>query len=328
MAKQYRVVRKIASIPIVANGFDTRDLPMDYDYEAVGLRINASLQVTAGATSVRAEAPCQLVPRVEIIADGKNNLVSCPFWALSLGNYLRYAKDSGARATTPPSGVAIATYAVEALGIADFLQSDSARPKDTNFRSRGLSLFQIRLTFGAAGDAFVGGTVVFSGSPTVDVYALQTVEEIGQDGQFIDKPVGLAKVSYQEAAITASNANFEVVLPAGNLIRSVLCRFEGGTTAGEPDASILNNLQLANGIDVRWNLSGVNTRALNNLQFGQLTAGYYVADFMYQGQGGANMMGNLWDVSGRQQPKAIMDVTGGGSRKVQVVTREIILAAA
>jgi len=327
MAKQYRVIRKIATMAIASNGFDTKDLPMDYDYEAIGLRISASLQVTGAATSVRAEAPCQLVPRVEVIADGKNNLASIPFWALSLGNYLRRAKDEKGRAITPPSGTGVATYAVEALGIVDFALVDGARPKDTNFRSKGLSLFQLRCTFGAAGDAFVGGTVVFSGSPVVEIYALQVVEEIGTDGSFIDKPLGLSKVSYQEAAITASNANFEIDLPAGNLIRSVLCRFEGGVTAGEPDAALLNNLTLQNGIDVRLNLSGPNLRGLNNFQYGKLTAGYYVADFMTQGQGGYNMMGNLWDLSGRTQPKAVMDVVGGGSRKVQVVTREILLAA-
>lgn len=325
MAKQYRVLRKIATRPIVANGFDQYDLPIDYDYEAIGFRINASLQVTVLATAVRAEAPLQLLPRIEVIADGKNTIFSAPAWAASLGNYLRRAKDSGSRAVTPPSGVAVATYAVEANCIVDFAQPDGIRPKDTSFRSTDLSLFQTRLTFGSPGDCFVGGTVAFSGTPTVDIYALNTVEERGADGQFIDAPLGLTKTSYQEAAILASNTQYEIDLPAGNLIRSVMLRTEGDPTAGEPSALILNNMILQNGIDVRHNLQAANVRGLNNLQYGQLTAGYYVADFMTQGSGGNNLLGNLWDVTGRSQPKAVLDVVGGGSRKVQVVTKEIIL---
>lgn len=328
MGKQYRVIRKIASVPITANGFATQDLPRDYDYEAIGLRISASLQVTVLATSVRAEAPCQLVPRVEIIADGKNNLFSAPFWYTSIANMRRSLTDSGGRAVTPPSGVAVATYAVEANGIVDFATIDGVRPKDSNFRSRGLSLLQARFTFGAAGDAFVGGTVAFSGSPVVDVYAMQCVEETDANGNFLSNPIALRKTSYQELAITTSNANQEVRLPAGNLIRSVLVRTDGSVTAGEPSAAVLNNLQLANGIDVRFNLAGANIRGKNNADFGSVGAGYYLADFMFQGKPGNNKLSDLWDVSNAAEPKAIMDVTGAANVKAQVVTEEYILARA
>jgi len=328
MGKQFRVIRKIASVPITANGFATQDLPRDYDYEYIGLRIAASLQVTGAATSVRAESPCQLVPRVEVVADGKNNLFSAPFWYTSLGNVRRSLTQSGGRATTPPSGTGVATYAVEALGFIDFATLDGVRPKDSNFRSRGLSLFQLRLTFGAAGDAFVGGTVAFSGSPVVDVYAVQMVEETDAAGAFMSSPMALRKVSYQEQAFAASNANAEFRLPAGNLIRSVFVRTDGSTTAGEPSTAVLNNLTLQNGIDVRLNLSAANLRGLNNGQFGAVTAGYYLADLMRQESSGNAMLSNLWDVTGASEPKAILDVTGAANVKVQAVTEEYILRAA
>lgn len=328
MAKQYRVIRKINSVPITANGFATLDLPRDYDYEAIGLRISGSLQVTVNGTAVRAEAPCQLVPRVEVIADGKNNLYSAPFWHACLANVYREITESGARATVPPTNFTVATYAVEAQGFVDFATLDGVRPKDSNFRSRGLSLFQLRLTFGAAGDAFVGGTVAFSGSPVVDVYALQCVEETDANGNYVTSPLALKKVSYQEIALLASNANQQQALPAGNLIRSVVMRTDGSVTAGEPSATVLNNFQLANGIDVRFNLSGVNMRGLNNGQFGQLQAGYYIADMMRAGGPGTNKLSDLWDVTNAAQPNAIMDVTGGANVKAQLVTTEYILAAA
>jgi hypothetical protein len=327
MSKQYRVSQKIGNVAITANGFQSIDLPRDSDYEAIGLRIVASLQVTALATSVRAEAPSQLVPRIQIVADGKNVLFNAPFWATGLGNFLRSGKDEGARAITPPSGVAVAAYAVEACGVIDFCTPDGVRPKDSNFRSVGLSLFQAVFNFGAAGDAFVGGTVAFSGSPIIEVYALKCVEGVGADGK-VTTPIALKKVSYQEIALAATNPALEVRLPAGNLVRSVFVRTEGSVTAGEPSTAILNNLQLQNGLDTRVNLSAGAVRAINNMQFGKITSGYYVHDFMRQGQGGNNMLANLWDVTGPAEPKAILDVTGGANNKAQLVITEYILAQA
>lgn len=321
--KQYRLQRKVASPAIVAGNFATVDLPRGYDYEAVFFRIDASVQVTVAATSVRAEAPVQLVPRVELIADGKNTIFSAPFWAISLGNYKRDLIESGARVTTPPSGTGIATYAVEAIGVIDLATIDGIRPKDSNFRSYGLQLLQARISFGQPGDVFVGGTVNFSGAPVVDVFTAEEVEEMVEPGKFGTDPVAIQKVSYQEQAFAASNANAEMKLPAGNLIRSVFARTEGAVTAGEPSAAVLNNLQLANGVDVRVNLSGKQLRAKNNADVGQLTAGYYVADVLKKGPAPVNLT-ELWDVAGGADPKAVMDVTGGANVKMQLVTAEYI----
>ena len=321
--KQYRLQRKVKTLNIVAGQFDTADLPRGYDYEAIFFRIEASLQVTVLATSVRAEAPVQLVPRVELIADGKNTVVSVPFWKISLGNYMRDLIESGGRVTTPPSGVAVATYAVEAIGVIDLATIDGIRPKDSNYRSYGLSLLQARLSFGQPGDPFVGGTVVFSGTPTVEIYTAEIVEEMTEPGKFGTSPVAILKESYQEQAFAASNANAEMKLPAGNLIRAAFLRTEGAVTAGEPAATILNNLQLANGVDVRVNLSGKQLRAKNSADIGQFTAGYYVADVLKKGPAPVNLS-ELWDVSSGADPKAVLDVTGGANVKVQLVTKEYI----
>lgn len=324
MAKQYRILRKVATVPVSAGGFATVDLPRDYDYESVFVRITGGVQVTGTATSVRAEAPCQAIARMELIADGKNNLFSAPFWFASLASYDRKALQSGARITTPPSGVAIATYTVEALGSIDMLLLDGARPKDTNFRSIGLSLLQLRLTFGNAGDMFVGGTIVYS-NLNVEIFVRQLVEGVAADGS-VTSPIALRKTSYQEQALLSSNANQEIRLPAGNLIKSVLVRTDGATTAGEPSTAVLNNAQLVSGVDVRMNLSGGQIRALNNLDFGYMVPGYYALDIMQRG----SLLGNitdLWDVSGSAEPKLVVDVTGGANVKMQAVVTELIPAA-
>ena len=323
MARQYRIVRKVASVPVSAGGFATIDLPRDYDYETIFLRVNGGLQVTGAATSVRAEAPCQVVQRCEVIADGKNNIFSAPFWFASLGSYDRKLIEYNARVTTPPSGTAIATYTVEAIGTIDLMTPDSVRPKDSNFRSSGLSLFQLRMTFGQPGDSFVGGTVVFS-NMFVDVFVQQLVEVPDQAGQ-MTSPIALKKVSYQEIGLASSNANQEIRLPAGNQIKSVLTRTEGSVTAGEPSTGVLNNVQLAAGVDVRFNVSAANLRAKNNADIGQFTAGYYLADLTAKGFAAVNLT-DLWDVSGAAEPKLILDVTGGANVKLQAVVTEYILS--
>ena len=327
--KQFRITRRLAPITITANGFATIDLPRSYDYEAIFMRISASLQVTVLATSVRAEAPCQLVPRVVVTADGKNNLFNAPFWFASLGNYERPLIESGARATTPPSGVAVATYAVEAIGVIDFATINGLRAKDSNFRTSRLSLFQLQATFGAAGDAFVGGTVAFSGTPTLEIFTAEMVEvpDVVNGVPQYTTPLMLKKISMQEIAVASSNANQEIKLPAGNLIKSVVVRTEGSVTAGEPSTAMLNGLQLANGVDVRWNLTGPQTRARNNADYGQLTAGYYVADLCTLGASQVHL-NDLWDLVGQVDPKAVLDIVGGANNKVQAIVTEYIPAAA
>lgn len=323
MGSQYRIAHKIATVPVTAGGFITVDIPRDYDYETIFMRINGGLQVTAGATSVRAEAPCQIIQRAELIADGKNNIFSAPGWFAVLGSYDRKLIEYNARASTPPSGVAIATYQVEAIGTIDLMTPDSVRPKDSNFRSSGLSLFQLRLSFGQPGDCFVGGTVVFN-NMYVDIYAQKLVELPDASGA-LSGPVALKKISYQELTIPASNANQEVRLPAGNRIKSVLVRTAGSVTADEPSTAILNNLVLSAGVDVRMNLTGPQLRAKNNADYGMLTAGYYIADVTTKADSPINLT-DLWDVTGVAEPKLVMDVAGAANNKLQAVITEYIMA--
>lgn len=322
--RQNRILRKVATVPVTAGGFATLDLPRDYDYETIFVRINGGLQVTALATSVRAEAPVQIIQRIEVIADGKNNLYSAPFWFATLANYERLSISQGARAVTPPSGVAVATYQVEANGTIDFMSQGSVRPKDSNFRSAGLSLFQLRMTFGQPGDCFVGGTVVFN-NMFVDVYVQQMVEIPDATGA-ITSPIALKKISYQEIALLSSNANQDIRLPAGNNIKSVVMRTDGSTTAGEPSVAVLNNVILGAGVDVRLNLSAAQLRSKNNQDYGLITAGYYIADLTTKGDAPVNLT-DLWDVTGAAEPKLTLDVTGGANVKMQAVVTEYILAA-
>lgn len=326
MGTQYRVYRKVASIPLVAGGFAIQDLPRAYDYETLYLRLSGTAHVTVDGVAVRAEAPCQLVPRVEVIAEGKNTLFSAPLWAAVFGKYDRALIESGARATTPPSGHGVADYAFEAIGAIDFCTIDGPRPKDSNFRTSQLSLLQLRVTFGQPGDIFTGGTVSWTGTPTLDVFTSEMIEGADAAGK-VTTPIALKKTTWMRLATAANNSNQEQRLPAGNQLKSVIIRTEGNTTAGEPSTAQLNNIMLQSGLDVRVNLTGAELRAKNNADYGQIQSGYYVADLVNRGGASANLS-ELWDLSGQVEPKAVLDVVGGANNFVDFIVTEYILARA
>lgn len=324
MSQQFRIKRTYATIAAVAGAFATIDLPRGYDYESIHVRAYGTVNVTAAATSVRVEAPCQIIPRIELVADGRNTLFSAPMWFASLAKYDRpNMLESGARVVTAPTAASIAAYPFEVNGVIDLATVDGERPKDSNFRTDGLQLFQLRLTFGQALDMFVPGAGVAAFTAfNVEVSTVEMVEIPDANGQRTT-PVALKKVSYQELAVPTSNANQEVRLPAGNMIKSLVVRTDGITTAGEPTTAALNRAQIFSGVDVRINQLAGAIRGQNNNDFGQLTAGYYVFELSRSGAPTARLS-ELWDVTRQAEPKISMDITGGANVKAQAVVTEYL----
>lgn len=326
--KQFRIQRTYVQVPVTAGGFAIVDLPRGYDYESLYLRLTGSVVVSTGATSVRQEAPCQAIQRVEIVADGRNTLHSAPFWFDVLGHYDRDLSFNGSRATTAPTAASAATYPIEALGVVDFCTPDGERSKDSNFRTDGLQLFQCRLTFGNALDMFVpgAGAATFGAGTIVEISTSELVELPDPTTNTRTSPAALKKVSYQEVPVPSTNANQEVRLPAGNMIKSVLIRTEGLATAGEPSAGVLNNLQVFSGVDVRINMKGASLRGKNNSDFGPIPTGYYIADLSRNG-GVTARLSELWDVTNQAEPKISGDVVGGATVKLQAVVTEYLALA-
>lgn len=321
MGQQFRIQRTIAQVPVVAASFQTIDLPRSFDFEAIHLRLNGTVNVTTSGVAVRAEAPTQAVARVEIIADGRNTLYSAPFWHSVFGGYDRAQNQQGARYVTPPSGFAIASYAVEACGVIDLNTPDGERPKDSNFRTNALQLFQLKFTFGNVMDMFTGGVGTFT-NMNIEVSTEELVELPAADGT-VTTPSTLKKVSYQETTLPSSNVNFEQRLPAGNLIKSIMLRTEGLAAAGEPTTGVINNAQALSGVDVRLNMSGGALRAKNNNDFGYIQPGYYIMDFTRNGSFTARLS-ELWDVTRQAEPKAVLNVVGGANVKIQAVVTEYL----
>jgi len=327
MASQFRIKRTYATVTPTPGGFTTIDLPRGYDYESIHIRLFGTVNVTVAGTAVRAEAPTQYIQRAELVADGRNTLFSAPYWFTTLAKYDRpNMLESGARVTTAPTAASIASYPFEANGVIDLNTVDGERPKDSNFRTDGLQLFQLRLTFGSPADAFTGTATAAWTAITVEISTVELVELPDANNQRTN-PVALKKVSFQEIGVQTSNANQEIRLPAGNVIKSVFLRTEGNVTAGEPTAGVLNRLQVFSGVDVRVAATSGALRGQNNNDYGQLTAGYYVADLSRSG-GPCARMSEMWDVTRQAEPKISMDIVGGANVKAQVVVTEYLALTA
>jgi hypothetical protein len=329
MGQQYRIKRRTHSQALTENNVVTLDLPRGYDYETILLRVSGTANVTTAGTAVRAYAPTQLIKRVELIADGKNTIASIPGWAL-VKNFGR--EQFGLM--TPPTAAAIAAYAVEMFGSLDQALIDGVRPKDSNLRTSGMSLLQLRITTGACVDLFTGAP---AGSMTVfslDVGTVETIELPDAKGQ-ITAPLYLQKRSYQDIAIPASNANQQIVLPIGNALRGVVLL---STINGEPSNAVINNIQLASGVDVRVNMPGNMVQRLAAIDFDplgiltntttaqcstQMPTGMYIVDLMTNGPRDTNVT-NAWDLSRASEAKMILDVTGGAGYQITAVTTEFI----
>jgi len=332
MAQQYRIKRRIASVSsgIADNSLVTIDVPRGYDLESLFIKVTATANVTTNGTAVRALAPTQIVKRLELIGDGKNTIASVPGWYL--------CKNFGREQfglMTPPTAATIAAYPVEFFGSLDQALIDGVRPKDSNLRSAGMSMLQLRLTLGACIDLFTGGVAGTFTALAIEVYTVETIELPDAKGN-VTTPLYLQKRSYQDVALPSSNANQQIILPIGNALRGLVML---ATINGEPSNAVINNVQLVSGVDVRINLPGPALQRLNAIDYapvGQLTntagtdsfssllpTGFYYADLMTNGPRDVNVT-NAWDLSKASEAKLVMDVTGGAGYQVTVVSTEFL----
>ena len=318
MAKQFRIKRRVAQVPVVFGTSVTVDLPRGYDIESVFFYLSGSITLSSAGTAVRAESPMGLVQRAEIIADGRNTIASVR--ADAMQQYSPVRRSQGAR--TAPLGFAISTaYTFNGSFVIDQQMVDGIRPKDSNLRTSGMSLLQCRLTFGQATDMFTGTPVGALSTTFVDVFTSELVEIADEQGE-VTTPLYLIKRSYQDVSISGANSNLEIPLPVGNLFRGCLLR---ASSAGEPSAAVLNNVILRSGVDVRINLPIADLRISNQMDYGFAPpTGYAFADTMYNGALAGVRTSEGWDLTRASEAKLALDVSAPTTPAVSVMSIELL----
>lgn len=320
MGLQQRIKRVVAKVPVTDNGTPSIDMPRNYDYEAVYLRLFGGVQVTTNFATVRPEAPIQAFKRLELILNGQTTVYSKP-GTLARVNPMR--RQLGF--LTPPSAAVIATYQVEANAACDLALIDGMRPKDSNLRSAGLSLFQKKFTFGAAADLFTGAGVGLFNALFADVISSET-RELPDDKGMISSPMYLSKRTWLQFSPAASSSALKIPLPVGNFMRGVIIR---STNNGDPVDTVLNNIILNSGVDVRYNLTYLDARAQNRLDYDvAMPAGFVFADLMSVGSAGAGVHANdAWDLTNpatTSEASLTLDVTGGAGFQLDIEVIEMI----
>lgn len=325
MPGQYRIKRRIAllNIALAENTIQTVDLPRGYDLESIYFLLSGGGTLTGAGSAVRAEAPMQLIKRIEIVADGKNTIASVSGTLLRFGTFNRRGQLGS---ITAPAAATATAQTFNAGFVLDQQLIDGIRPKDSNLRTSGMQLLQLRITFGAYIDLFTGSPAgALSGSNTLDITTSEIVELPDADGN-ISRPLYVLKRTFQDIATPSTNGNQEVNLPVGNFLRSVTIRGEGAATAGEPSDNVVNFVTLRSGVDVRFSASWSQMVRMNQLDF-QITTrpiGLAIADLMASGQIVGVKGTDAWDLTRASECKCVLDVNGGANNKVSLMTTELV----
>lgn len=330
MANTARLRRKVGTWTLAANSESTFDLPRVQNYEFVVVELDAVVNLSVAGSAVRAEAPAQLLKRIQLVADGKDTLSDVPFSHVAFGNYAaKFAKE-----ITAPGSAGTGNSTVRAVGFINISNLRGWREKDTAFQAYLTRLLQLRVTSGAANDLFTGTPTGTITSGTVNVYVgshdeLEKVDGTTDQGE----PKRVKKRSTQVLTYSSANAAQQFQLPLGNSVRLVSIHAldsVNSSNVGEPSNALINNIKLSlNDTDVRFNVTGKATRSMmaNDLSvpIGDIPTGFYVADSSPLGK-----FSEYWDMRGdKDHPisRAILELDLAAPTTlglVEIVTEEEI----
>lgn len=251
--------REIGSIDYAANQTRTLPLPRNYAYRQLFLLLICQLDrasTTPDGGGPKDSAPAQLIQNITIRANGRDVIKSYDFETLHRLSEMRhhtrpyiYSEDW--------SGYADKTNSVlKVTAVIDFAMWDAIRPIDTLLDSAGLATLDMIVTWGSGLDT-MNDTWPGSGgsgeSVTVDSATLyvSSVEEVGV-------PAGAQFMTNKEYMIrkqvTATDNNFQIDLPVGNLYRSIVLKTHSD---GDQVDTIIpfgltnqNTIQIASGTEV------------------------------------------------------------------------------
>lgn len=299
--KSHKIRRKIKTVTFVENGTETVEIPRGYDLNNITLRLSGSYIIgTAVVTSVKTLAPSQLIKKISLYADGNQKFESTTG---RLAAFAAFERGLARKITAP--GVTVATHPIECSFFLDRENADGPRPKDSALHTQKpyMSLLQLDIEFGALADIVVIGSAVLTHAITVDVILNETVEREKADafeGRWV------RRVTLQEQSVTATNSALTVKIPVGGYFRGAKIISLDENNDGVD--TVVNNVAIQSGVDVRYNLPwnvGQNEN-LNDfgLQAGDLADGVLFADVTDKGK-----LNTLMDLTNRSEADLVMDVT-------------------
>ena len=312
--------REIGTIDFVANQTRTLQLPRNYAYRKLYLKLDAQLDVAGGsAGGPKDSCPAQLVSSIEIRANGRDVIKRLDLETLHRLTQMRY----GVRPfiDSLPSGFgAQSDMAVGVHAIMDFEMWRAVRPIDTLLDSAGLATLELIITFAAGLDVM---NDAFNGTINVDSATLyiSSLEAVGV-------PAGtkfMLNKEYQiRSQVNAASNNHQIVIPVSNMFRSFVLKTHSD---GVQVNTILNNIQLKAGTEVFKNRQADLLQCDNRVELGleipetagsagaidhyyleNILDGYYLLEFVKDGR-----LTESLDTSRLSSLELLLDVNNPGT---------------
>jgi len=311
------LTREVGNKAWVSGGSDTINLPRDYAYVDLMVKLVATWTISGGNTSgtLADNAPAQMLKTIEIRANGRDVLKSLDFTGLVRLTQLRYG--TAPNNTVLANGDNQAGTVLYVHAIIPFAMWRAVVPFDTLFNAKPLSTLEALLTFGTTADCFSSaGNRTIAATGTVYIASR---ESVGLPDNAI-LPVNKEATIQSEVTSTATEHKIPLNYAKDLRYRALVMRC---LDTGALSNSIINNIRLQSGGVVFYNLSGITTRNRNKLVYAVETmpTGYYAIDFCEDGR-----LKDSLDTSGLSSLDLILDVTvGSGTTYVKVYTTEIIV---
>lgn len=312
------IERELGQLTFAANQTSTLQLPRDYSYDQIKLRLRMRLYRAAGASAgaPRDLSGAQIVKRIEVRKNGREVLKSIDMETLMRLNQIRYntqpkydrkVYSSQADVTTQWDAFAAVTTGANAIdfdlnALLDFGMWQSIRRHDTLLDStaRGnVSTLDLVITWGAYNDVMTSAYDPAAGGVAADVVPtlyissgeyidIDTADDPYGNGYMTNKEYGIRKV------ITADNPRELIELGVGNFYRSLVLKTTAddvlvNTILGREVAGAAvgkeHTITLRSGTDVRKYKFGSVLQAENKVACGVETwpTGYYLLELCPDG---------------------------------------------
>jgi hypothetical protein len=316
--------RNLAKETLTLGNPKTFNLPKNYPYRRLLMKISGTVDVVAGNSAMTAvpQGAANLLSSITVRRDGKDSL-------FALGGLLAYELNRiqyGLPNTITNAAVTNATnVAVQATVLVPFENVNGVNPFDTLLNGKGLSSLDLLIETVSAQNLMYGG----NGSVSVNTpftLSIDSVEEFGGESFIFDD---LKTYLAHKVPVIGASQSFQIKpITVGNFYKSLMLVVEDAGASGIQTNDIINNIQLKAG---RETIIDIPAAELQNdvktqMKLASYPAGVYYLDLMPDGR--LNQALDVTRNSGRESLELILDVNApSGACNISVVAQEYVKAA-
>lgn len=315
--KQGRLRRLVDTRDFKPSDTISIDLPTSYDLNTVMVEVSGTITVGTGGT-YHTHAVSRLIDRLDLFADGKNKFSETTGLMSAIGNFERRLQKNITEIT---AGTGAKT--VLSTHLLDRINADGMRPKDSALHTYPPYMTKLQLVVKtnafSAMEVTAGTLVVSSHTLKVKIYVFET-QEFEVAGQREGRLVKQESLSIE--TIDSTTTTQRLKLPTGALLTRGV-KFYALNNTGVLDDTIINNVTIKSGVDVRMNLSNNALIGANiadyHIPASNRPTGFYFADLCPDGN-----LNSLYDTRGLSELDVVFDVTkpAGGDGQLVVVTQQ------